>query len=77
MSYSKLNVFHWHIVDTQVPDPCTALHPTQSFPLVMPSLPGFSAWGAYSSDQVYSPNQVTLFHNLLQQLLTSCRCARW
>lgn len=46
MSYSKLNVFHWHISDSQ------------SFPLVMYSLPGFAEFGAYSPEETYRPWQV-------------------
>ena len=46
LSFSKMNVFHWHITDTQ------------SFPLNLPSLPEFSRYGAYSSDKVYSPEEV-------------------
>lgn len=46
MSYSKQNVFHWHITDSQ------------SFPLLMPSLPDFVRFGAYRQDQVYMPDQV-------------------
>ncbi|GLJ58201.1 hypothetical protein SUGI_1423300, partial [Cryptomeria japonica] len=41
MAYSKLNVLHWHIVDTQ------------SFPLEIPSLPNL--WnGAYSPSERYT-----------------------
>ena len=46
LSFSKMNVFHWHITDTQ------------SFPLHLPSLPEFSRYGAYSLDKVYTPEQV-------------------
>ena len=46
LSFSKMNVFHWHITDTQ------------SFPLYLPSLPEFSRYGAYSPDKVYSPEEV-------------------
>merc|ERR1719318_2488195 len=46
MSYSKLNVFHWHITDSQ------------SFPLKMDSLPGFAEFGAYSPEETYSQWQV-------------------
>ena len=48
MSYSKQNVFHWHLTDSQ------------SFPLLMPSLPDFVRFGAYRPDQVYTPDQVHL-----------------
>jgi len=46
LSYSKQNVFHWHLTDSQ------------SFPLLMPSLPDFVRYGAYKPDQVYMPDQV-------------------
>lgn len=43
MAYSKLNVLHWHVVDTQ------------SFPLEIPSLPRL--WnGAYSPSERYTMN---------------------
>lgn len=46
-SYVKLNQFHWHIVDSQ------------SFPLVLPGdLAKLSEKGAYSSKQVYRPEDV-------------------
>ena len=41
-----MNVFHWHISDTQ------------SFPLQLPSLPKFSEYGAYAEDMVYTEKQV-------------------
>ena len=43
MSYSKLNVLHWHITDVQ------------SFPLVLESQPSMALYGAYSPAQVYTP----------------------
>jgi len=46
MSFSKLNVFHWHLTDSQ------------SFPVVLESLPEFSEWGAYSAAETYSRAQV-------------------
>jgi len=46
MSYSKLNVFHWHITDSQ------------SFPLRMNSLPGFVEFGAFSAEETYSQEEV-------------------
>lgn len=46
MSWVKLNTFHWHVVDSQ------------SFPLVVPGFTELSAKGAYSSDQVYTTNDV-------------------
>ncbi|KZV92548.1 beta-hexosaminidase [Exidia glandulosa HHB12029] len=46
MSLVKLNVFHWHIVDSQ------------SFPLVVPSMPELSSKGAYGSSMVYTPADI-------------------
>ena len=46
LSFSKMNVFHWHITDTQ------------SFPLDLPNLPDFSRFGAYSAEKVYTQGQV-------------------
>ncbi|KAL3716825.1 hypothetical protein ACJRO7_008409 [Eucalyptus globulus] len=46
MSANKLNVFHWHITDSQ------------SFPLLLPSEPDLAAKGAYGSDMQYSPADV-------------------
>ncbi|GAV69098.1 Glyco_hydro_20 domain-containing protein/Glyco_hydro_20b domain-containing protein [Cephalotus follicularis] len=46
MSYNKLNVFHWHITDSQ------------SFPLVVPSEPYLAAKGSYGADMQYSPSDV-------------------
>ena len=46
MSYSKLNVFHWHLTDSQ------------SFPLYLDSLPEFAEFGAYSPEQTYSKWEV-------------------
>lgn len=46
MSWTKINHFHWHIVDSQ------------SFPLVVPGFEEISSKGAYSSAQVYTPNDV-------------------
>lgn len=42
MSYSKMNVFHWHITDSQ------------SFPLYFDSLPEFAEFGAYSPEMTYN-----------------------
>ena len=46
MSWVKLNQFHWHVVDSQ------------SFPLQIPGFTDLAAKGAYSSSQVYTPNDV-------------------
>ncbi|XVF56952.1 hypothetical protein PTKIN_Ptkin06aG0162400 [Pterospermum kingtungense] len=46
MSANKLNVFHWHVTDSQ------------SFPLVVPSEPELAAKGSYGPDMVYSPSDV-------------------
>ncbi len=45
MSFAKLNVLHWHLVDAE------------SFPLVVPEAPQL-ALGAYSNASVYSPSDV-------------------
>ncbi|KAF5355095.1 hypothetical protein D9756_005718 [Leucocoprinus leucothites] len=46
MSWVKINHLHWHIVDSQ------------SFPLVVPGFEELSQKGAYSSSQVYTPDNV-------------------
>ncbi|XP_046459257.1 chitooligosaccharidolytic beta-N-acetylglucosaminidase-like [Daphnia pulex] len=46
MSYDKLNVFHWHLTDSQ------------SFPFVSTREPRLALYGAYSSDQVYHPEDI-------------------
>lgn len=46
MGASKLNVFHWHITDSQ------------SFPLEIPSVPQLTRYGAYSPKKIYSPNNI-------------------
>jgi len=46
MSYNKLNMLHWHITDTA------------SFPLETPSRPNMLRYGAYSSRQTYSTEEV-------------------
>lgn len=47
MSYSKLNLLHWHITDVQ------------SFPLVLNSHPDMALYGAYSPDRVYTVETVS------------------
>ena len=47
MSYSKLNLLHWHVTDVQ------------SFPLVLNSHPDMAYYGAYSPDQVYTVETVS------------------
>jgi hexosaminidase len=46
MSWVHLNTFHWHIVDSQ------------SFPLVVPNYTDIAQKGAYSSQSVYTPQDV-------------------
>lgn len=46
MSASKMNVFHWHITDSQ------------SFPLEIPTIPQFVMYGAYGPNSTYSPDDV-------------------
>jgi len=46
MSWAKLNVFNWHITDSQ------------SWPLEVPKFPELQAKGAYSADQTYSIKDV-------------------
>ncbi|KAJ3674153.1 hypothetical protein LUZ60_006145 [Juncus effusus] len=46
MSYNKMNVFHWHITDSQ------------SFPIVLPSEPDLALNGSYGSDKHYSTRDV-------------------
>ncbi|CAO3664780.1 unnamed protein product [Rhizopus stolonifer] len=45
-SYNKMNVFHWHISDSQ------------SWPLYLASHPELSEKGAYTDKEVYSPDDV-------------------
>ncbi|XP_045461611.1 probable beta-hexosaminidase fdl isoform X1 [Harmonia axyridis] len=46
MSANKLNIFHWHVSDSQ------------SFPLILPRLPKFAKVGSYAPDMTYSPEDV-------------------
>ncbi|XP_066272220.1 beta-hexosaminidase subunit beta-like [Branchiostoma lanceolatum] len=46
MAYNKINVFHWHMVDDQ------------SFPFQSTTYPDLSGKGAYTQDNVYSPEDV-------------------
>ncbi|KAJ1837208.1 Glucosamine-6-phosphate isomerase (Glucosamine-6-phosphate deaminase) (GNPDA) (GlcN6P deaminase), partial [Coemansia sp. RSA 2703] len=46
MSYNKMNVFHWHIVDSQ------------SWPVESRTFPELQKKGAYGADQMYSYNDV-------------------
>lgn len=46
MSANKLNVFHWHLTDSQ------------SFPLVLESEPGLAGNGSYGSGMEYSKEDV-------------------
>ncbi|GJQ84362.1 hypothetical protein Trydic_g3844 [Trypoxylus dichotomus] len=47
MAANKLNVFHWHVSDSQ------------SFPLEIPSVPQMHRYGAYQNDMVYAARDVT------------------
>ncbi|XP_034946655.1 probable beta-hexosaminidase fdl [Chelonus insularis] len=46
MAASKLNTFHWHISDSQ------------SFPFDSSVFPQMARWGAYSSEETYSPEDI-------------------
>ncbi|KAI4466946.1 beta-hexosaminidase [Holotrichia oblita] len=46
MAANKLNVFHWHVSDSQ------------SFPLEIPSVPQMHLYGAYQTDMVYTAQEV-------------------
>ena len=46
MAANKLNVFHWHITDSQ------------SFPILLPSEPELAEKGSYGSEMIYSPDDV-------------------
>lgn len=49
MAANKLNVFHWHLTDSQ------------SFPLFSERYPQLARTGAYSPQQVYYPNDIRKF----------------
>ncbi|KAB2575573.1 Glycoside hydrolase family 20 [Lasiodiplodia theobromae] len=51
MSFAKMNRFHLHITDSQ------------SWPLVVPSIPELSAKGAYASNLVYTPEDLKDIQN--------------
>ena len=46
MSFVKMSMFHWHIVDSQ------------SFPFEIPGYTELAAKGAYSASSVYTPKDV-------------------
>lgn len=46
MAFNKLNVFHWHVTDSQ------------SFPIVLPTVPNLANAGAYSPTMRYSVEDV-------------------
>ena len=46
MAASKLNTFHWHLTDSQ------------SFPFDSAVYPQMARWGAYSGEQIYTPEDV-------------------
>lgn len=46
MALVKMNVFHWHITDSQ------------SFPMYLPSHPELSTDGAYSPHKIYTPSDI-------------------
>lgn len=46
MAHSKLNRFHWHITDSQ------------SFPYVSKSYPQLAKYGAYSSKEIYTGDDI-------------------
>lgn len=46
MAATKLNTFHWHIADTH------------SFPIYLESLPKMTYYGAYSSREIYYPDEI-------------------
>ncbi|CAK1586026.1 unnamed protein product [Parnassius mnemosyne] len=46
MAATKMNVFHWHVTDSQ------------SFPLESRRVPQFTKYGAYSANEIYSTEEV-------------------
>ncbi|KAL1493804.1 hypothetical protein ABEB36_009492 [Hypothenemus hampei] len=46
MAASKLNVFHWHLSDSQ------------SFPMILPNVPQLAKTGSYSPQETYSSEEV-------------------
>lgn len=47
MAANKLNVFHWHLTDSQ------------SFPVILPNLPQLAKFGSYGPGMTYAPEEVT------------------
>ena len=45
MMYNKMNVLHWHITDED------------SFPLLLKRHPELATYGAFSKDEIYTPDQ--------------------
>jgi hypothetical protein len=66
MSMSKLNVFHWHVVDSQ------------SFPLEIPGFLELARKGAYSSQDIYTTADVQDIVKYAAEvcvvLCNACRC---
>jgi len=54
MSHSKLNRFHWHLTDSQ------------SFPFVSKYYPELAKFGAYSSSEIYTHDDVREIANFAQ-----------
>ena len=46
LSYLKMNVLHWHVIDAQ------------SYPMKWKSYPEFSEKGSWSEDSIYTPQNV-------------------
>jgi hexosaminidase len=49
MAFNKLNMFHWHLSDSN------------SFPFASKRVPQVTAYGTYSSKKVYTPTDVLEF----------------